>query len=295
MIEPIYQAAHSYIKRSGYRWMIPELSYAGWSADFIAWGPSKGILEIEKKLTWSDYCADKLKSCDYRHSFTLRDGTGKKALALADKYSERTGRHKNNREIGKQGHLAYVNKIVDWSSGFKEKTDKVECSVHTVVTKYGWLLGSYPCSWRPTHFVYLAPLELAERIAADPERPKPFGVWGFVEAHGTAEDHIKLVRPVRRLAKINPMWLVNFKREAFTRACFFMDGYYGYTVPDEMGRWTPTPENINALPLPIRQYIHDIETACSNADIVQENTALRMQVEGLTKTIEERNEVARGG
>jgi hypothetical protein len=32
-----------------------------------------------------------------------------------------------------------------------------------------------------------------------------------------------------------------------------------------MPAWKPTPENINALPEPIRQYIHDLATVCDPA------------------------------
>ena len=41
--------------------------------------------------------------------------------------------------------------------------------------------------------------------------------------------------------------------------------------------WTPTPENIKALPEPVRRYIHDIEANCDPAGIVAENTLVRDQ------------------
>ena len=34
--------------------------------------------------------------------------------------------------------------------------------------------------------------------------------------------------------------------------------------------WTPTPENINALPDPLRRYIHQLETVCDPAGDQQE-------------------------
>jgi hypothetical protein len=40
-------------------------------------------------------------------------------------------------------------------------------------------------------------------------------------------------------------------------------------------KWTPTPANVNALPEPIRKYIHDLETLCDPAGIVAENTLLK--------------------
>ncbi len=41
--------------------------------------------------------------------------------------------------------------------------------------------------------------------------------------------------------------------------------------------WKPTPENINSLPEPLRDYIHDIETLCSHAEMVRENIYIREQ------------------
>jgi hypothetical protein len=34
--------------------------------------------------------------------------------------------------------------------------------------------------------------------------------------------------------------------------------------------WTPTPENVNALPEPLRRYIHDLQTVCDPAGDVRE-------------------------
>ena len=52
--------------------------------------------------------------------------------------------------------------------------------------------------------------------------------------------------------------------------------------------WTPTPTNINALPEPLRDYIHDLETVCDPAGDVRElfrlqteNRMLRWECEGL--------------
>ena len=45
--------------------------------------------------------------------------------------------------------------------------------------------------------------------------------------------------------------------------------------------WKPTPDNINSLPEPIRQYIADLETMCDPAGIIAENTLLRDQIKGL--------------
>jgi len=45
--------------------------------------------------------------------------------------------------------------------------------------------------------------------------------------------------------------------------------------------WTPTPENINALPLPLRRYIHDLQTQVDPAGTVRENFTLKRENEFL--------------
>ena len=64
-------------------------------------------------------------------------------------------------------------------------------------------------------------------------------------------------------------------------------------IPDD---WTPTPANINALPFPLRRYIHDLSAVCDPAGDVrklfhlkQENKMLRWECErlaGLQKALE---------
>lgn len=39
--------------------------------------------------------------------------------------------------------------------------------------------------------------------------------------------------------------------------------------------WKPTADNINALPEPLRRYIHDIETNCDPAGIIRENILVK--------------------
>jgi hypothetical protein len=34
---------------------------------------------------------------------------------------------------------------------------------------------------------------------------------------------------------------------------------------------TPTPENINALPEPLRRFVHDVETNCDPQGIIREH------------------------
>lgn len=50
--------------------------------------------------------------------------------------------------------------------------------------------------------------------------------------------------------------------------------------------WTPTADNVNALPEPLRRYIHDIETNCDPAGMVRENFQLRQENELLRKECE---------
>jgi len=156
-------------KRKGFWWLVPELDY-GWKADFIAFGPKKGIYEIEIKRSWQDY------QNDFRKSRTLA-GTGK-----------------------------FLKRQRSWH--------------RETVTKYQWLLGSYPCRWRPTHFVYVAEGDLADRIANDPAKPKQFGVWKVVGRY-----LVGLKKP-RRLCKITPEQMGKFRHDLFNRALWFMDTYY---------------------------------------------------------------------
>jgi hypothetical protein len=58
-------------------------------------------------------------------------------------------------------------------------------------------------------------------------------------------------------------------------------------IPDD---WTPTPANINALPKPLRRYIHELETVTDPAGDVRklfrlkaENKMLRQECERLAK------------
>lgn len=45
-------------------------------------------------------------------------------------------------------------------------------------------------------------------------------------------------------------------------------------MPDN---WLPTPENINALPEPLRRYVHDLETRCDPAGDIARLAVLRDQ------------------
>jgi len=48
-----------------------------------------------------------------------------------------------------------------------------------------------------------------------------------------------------------------------------------------MNKWLPTPENINALPEYLRDYIHQLEATCDPAGLVRENMQLKDTNDGL--------------
>ena len=51
--------------------------------------------------------------------------------------------------------------------------------------------------------------------------------------------------------------------------------------------WTPTAENINALPEGVRDYIHQLETFTGSAGLIQENAALREENQALRRMLAE--------
>lgn len=54
-------------------------------------------------------------------------------------------------------------------------------------------------------------------------------------------------------------------------------------VPDN---WYPTPENVNTLPQPLRDYVHRLETECDPSGTVNENALLREQTRQLGAMID---------
>ena len=50
--------------------------------------------------------------------------------------------------------------------------------------------------------------------------------------------------------------------------------------------WTPTPENINALPEKIRGYIHGLESLCDPAGMVAENILIRDELDMFISALE---------
>ena len=59
------------------------------------------------------------------------------------------------------------------------------------------------------------------------------------------------------------------------------------TIGDYWERWLPDPEHINALPQPIRVYVHDLETNADPAGMVAENVLLTDTVAALELRIRE--------
>jgi hypothetical protein len=55
--------------------------------------------------------------------------------------------------------------------------------------------------------------------------------------------------------------------------------------------WLPTPENINALPEPVRKFIHDLETNTDPARIVRENILIKDTCKALVIKLEEKEGV----
>ena len=55
------------------------------------------------------------------------------------------------------------------------------------------------------------------------------------------------------------------------------------SIPDG---WTPTPENINALPDPLRKFIHDLETRCDPAGDVRSRVMAEDAVRSLERELD---------
>lgn len=51
--------------------------------------------------------------------------------------------------------------------------------------------------------------------------------------------------------------------------------------------WLPTPTNVNALPEPLRHYIHQLQTDCDPAGTIRENVILRETVAALEARLAE--------
>lgn len=74
--------------------------------------------------------------------------------------------------------------------------------------------------------------------------------------------------------------------EAFIKARLaIVYGLLKYKVHDD---WLPTPENINALPTPLREYIHNLATNFDPAGIVRENILIKDTCKALVIRLEEK-------
>lgn len=207
---------YAHIKELKYWWLIPRMSYACWEADFIAFAPKKGIMEVELKMTWGDYKSDGKKFMD-----------------------------------GWSGHALWTRLFAQTEKKKKDKTRKVpKPRVSPIIYKYDWLLGDYPCAWRPNYFMYAAPIKLAEKIMNDPERKKCFGVLGVIEEGEDKDVHkleyggtiswikgkryrTKTLVPAKKLMELHPIWMPKFKEATFKRSGWFMDTYFWIAKKEE--------------------------------------------------------------
>jgi hypothetical protein len=51
--------------------------------------------------------------------------------------------------------------------------------------------------------------------------------------------------------------------------------------------WTPSKENLNALPAPLFCYIHDLQTECDPAGMIRENVLLKDENHSLRLKLQE--------
>jgi hypothetical protein len=51
-------------------------------------------------------------------------------------------------------------------------------------------------------------------------------------------------------------------------------------IPDD---WTPTLENLSQLPLPLRQYIQNLQTKFDPVETMRENFILRQEIDALRR------------
>ena len=115
-----------------------------------------------------------------------------------------------------------------------------------------------------------------------------------------AHDQIRLILENKKMAEPSEEW-INEKHEEW------VDGYW--KLPSRVGvvlfeytknfirsllkespmslvpkDWLPTAENVNALPEPVRKYIHELATNCDPPSLVQENAILKENCKALEMT-----------
>ena len=52
-----------------------------------------------------------------------------------------------------------------------------------------------------------------------------------------------------------------------------------------VANWTPTPENLNALPKALLRYIHDLESDADIVELMRENFRLRQEIAALKRKL----------
>lgn len=57
--------------------------------------------------------------------------------------------------------------------------------------------------------------------------------------------------------------------------------------PNPWDGWLPTPAHLNALPDPVRRYIHDLETRCDPAGELRELVIARETCQALQRRVAE--------
>ena len=99
------------------------------------------------------------------------------------------------------------------------------------------------------------------------------------------------------LTKQGGGWVWNFRTPLSLIASFIWNFSEKHGIPLgrlapkikdlDLGKWKPTPNNINSLPEKIRNYISELETTCDLAGIIRENIILRDIVKSLEIELEE--------
>lgn len=114
-----------------------------------------------------------------------------------------------------------------------------------------------------------------------------------VEVRGLAEDAILEPEIKKAADTIGRKWNAKAYSKAQRRIraslCRFIEAELRKLVKKFVMTedWLPTPENVNALPEPVRRYVHDVVARCDPAGLVQENAVLKDTVAALTKRVEE--------
>lgn len=86
--------------------------------------------------------------------------------------------------------------------------------------------------------------------------------------------------------KVIKWWKVDGKKSIEEGGSKFISGF------PFMG-WRPTPENINALPPPLRRHIHDLETNANPAGVIAECAMAKDQIVQLSSALQKEREAAK--